>query len=390
MPTPSGTASIEPRASVGVEKRLSVLWVTKGLNRGGTEVLLREMAAVRDERRFDIALAYVDPGSSQLTGDFDELGIEPYCLGAARQWDLRWAWRLRRLMRELDVDVVHSHAPYPAAIARLVSRTFRKQRQPRTVYTEHIGWDALHPVTRWANRWTYRLDDHQVAVSRAVVSGVPRKFRGRLEVVVHGVRIESVLAASLQRCDIRVELGLDPGTVAVLTVANFRPQKRYEDLLRAAAIVRREAPDVVFIAIGTGPLEAEVRRGVVELGLSDCFHMIGHRVDVPSVLASCDVFVLASEQEGLPVAVMEALVVGVPVVATSVGGVPEAVRDGLEGRLVPPFEPPRLAEALLSLIRDKALRLRLGDAAQSRAEHFDIRRAARRIDHIYASLCQKC
>ncbi len=141
-----------------------------------------------------------------------------------------------------------------------------------------------------------------------------------------------------------------------------------------------------FFVIGHGPLEAEIHALHSALGLNGYVELLGYRADAIRVAAGCDLFVLASHYEGLPVAIMEAFAVGLPVVATSVGGVPEAVRDGIEGRLVPPSRPDLLAAAIASLVEDAELRGRLSRAATARSHQYDVEVAVRHLEDVYRDL----
>jgi len=201
--------------------------------------------------------------------------------------------------------------------------------------------------------------------------------------VVHGVRLERVREAHGHRHELRAELGVSPDEVLVGTIANFRSQKGYPDLLEAARRVLAAAASARFVAVGQGARETEIRRLHASFGFDDRFRLLGYREDAASVLAACDVFVLASLYEGLPLALMEALALGLPVVATAVGGVPEWVSHGVEGLLVPPARPDLLADALINVVDDPKLRRRLADGAALRGEQLDIRIAARRIEGIY-------
>lgn len=184
----------------------------------------------------------------------------------------------------------------------------------------------------------------------------------------------------------RDALGVGPEQVLVGTVANYRAQKAYPDLLAAARAVLDVAPQVRFLAVGQGPLHEEVHALHDQLELGERFVLLGYRSDPEAVLAACDVFVLASHFEGYPIALMEALGIGLPVVATSVGGVVDAVRDGVEGLLVPSGRPEALAEALCTMVGDEALRTRCAAAALERGARYDIAHAVRRIEEIYLQL----
>ena len=162
---------------------------------------------------------------------------------------------------------------------------------------------------------------------------------------------------------IRAELGIAPDETVLTTVANLRDQKDYPTLRRAARIVLDRTSDVTFLAVGQGPLQDAIAQLHQELGLGKGFRLLGYRADVPEILAGSDAFVLASKYEGYPIAVMEALTIGLPVVSTDVGGVPETVAEGVEGFLVPSGDPEALAAALLRMVSDPATRARMGAAA---------------------------
>ncbi|MGH9054844.1 MAG: glycosyltransferase, partial [Acidimicrobiales bacterium] len=301
-------------------------------------------------------------------------------------WDLRWAGRLRGLVMAEGIDVVHTHGPYPAAVARVALRPLK--RRPVLVYTEHNSWDGYRLATRLANAATYPLDDARLAVSDAALASVPRVLRGRTEVLVHGIDLDAVRAHRAVRSSVRDELGVDAETVLVVTIANLRAHKDYRTLLAAARRVREAGEPVQFVAIGQGPLEGEIRDLASRLDLGDTFRLLGYRDDALDVLAAADVFTLSSLAEGYPVALMESLALGVPVVATGVGGVAEAVRPGVEGLLVPPSRPDLLAAAVLEVAGDAARRAAMSEAAGRRSGLFDITRAARRIEEVYEAAVQ--
>lgn len=374
-------AATTPARSAG--RRLRILWLIKGLDAGGAELLLSMTARVRDRRAFDYEAAYLLPWKAGLVRDLEAQGVTVHCLDGGREWDLRWAARLRRLVRERRFDIVHVHSPYVAGIARLALRSLRPAVRPRLVTTEHLPWWGYVPPTRWLNRLTFGLDDANLAVSRTVRDSIPRRLRGRVQVVVQGIFVEKVRRQIRYRDQVRAELGVGHGEVVVGTVAHFRSQKAYPDLLRAARVVVDAGVPVTFVAVGQGPQEEEIRSLHRSLGLENRFRFLGFRSDATRVLAAFDIFTLTSLFEGLPLALMEALVLGVPVVATAVGGIPEGVSDGVEGLLVPPSRPERIAEALLALIRDEALRSKMGAAAARRGQDFDIAAAARQAEAAY-------
>ena len=214
-----------------------------------------------------------------------------------------------------------------------------------------------------------------VAVSQASYDALPAPLQQRATTVVHGVDLsqsDSLIARRAElRALVRSELAVDDDELLFLTVANLRPEKGYDVLLEAAkAIADRDLP-IRIAAVGRGPLRDALRARHVELGLEDRFQFLGQRDDVLQLLAGADAFVLASRHEGLPVALMEATSVGLPIVASRVGGIPQVLEDEVDALLVPPGEPGLLAQAMKRLASDPELRDRLG--RQRQTPEFDVR-----------------
>jgi len=360
---------------------IRVLWLVKGLGPGGAERLLVAAAAHRDRSRFAISCAYLLPWKQQLAPELEALGVPTLCLGVRDERDVRWAARLRRHLRVEPVDVLHAHSPYPAGIARIVTKTLPRVGRPGTVYTLHNTWTSFATPTRVLNSWTMGADAADLAVSDLVRDTVPDRLRARTEVVVHGIDLDAVRARR-DRAGVRAELGIGPDEIVFGTVANFRAQKDYPNLLAAAVVLRDRGANVRIVAVGQGPLEVEMRAEHARLGLEGHVALLGERADAVRIMSGCDGFVLASNNEGLPVAVMEALALGLPVVGTAVGGMAEAV-DGTNGVLVPARDPTALADAMQALAEDPARRAALAHGAEVSSARFDIARSVARIEEVY-------
>jgi glycosyltransferase involved in cell wall biosynthesis len=361
-----------------------VLFLIKGLGRGGAEQLLANSVRHLDRSRFEFEVAYLLPAKAALVPVFEEAGMPVHCLAGKTSWD--WVRLLRKVVRSRRIDLVHVHSPFAAIGARL-----GLPRDVQLVYTEHNVWDRYHRATYWANVLTYPRNDHVFTVADSVLRSIryPRGMRWRsmppTEVLYQGLDLEDATGWDLAS-DVRTELGIAPGAPVVGTVANFKPHKGHHELLEAAAEVKHAIPDVRFVFVGVGPLEDQVRVDAERLGLGETVVFAGFREDVPRVMAAFDVFTLASRHEGLAIALLEALALGRPVVVTSVGGLPEVVSEGEEGFLVPPGDIHRLADRIVTLIADRSLRERFGNAGRRRAAAFDIRRSVSRSAEIYEEL----
>ncbi|MFN8050225.1 MAG: glycosyltransferase family 4 protein [Acidimicrobiales bacterium] len=358
-----------------------VLWLAKGLGPGGMERLLVNHAIAGDRERFTYEAAYMVDRPNSVIGELESHGVVCHKLGTGGRFDVSWVTGLRRLLRDRRIDVVHVHSPLPAAVARVVARTL--PHRPRVVYTEHNSWTCYSWPTRIANAVTYPLDDAQIAVSEAARQSAVAPLRSRVEVLTHGIDLSGARGHRDERAAVRAELGVDDTTVVAITIANLRTEKAYDVLLDAAAIALEQEPRLLFLGVGHGPLQAELGARHAELGLGDRFRFLGFRSDAQRLLAGSDIFVLSSREEGLPVSLMEAMAVGLPVVATAVGGIPDYVRSGVDGVLVEPEHADRLAAAIVSVAGDDARRKEMGVAAETVADAFDARVAVARIDDIY-------
>jgi glycosyltransferase involved in cell wall biosynthesis len=363
-----------------------VLLLIKGLGRGGAEQLLVSAAPYLDRARFDYEVAYLLPHKDALVGELEHAGLRAHCLGGTRAGT--WIGRFRSLVKKGGFHLVHAHSPYAAIGARLA---LSRRRGPRVVYTEHNVWGRYHPVTYWANLITFHRNHHVFAVSDHVRESIrypgPLGFlrMPRVETRYYGIDRASVAQWGMAD-GVREELGIPAGARVVGTVANFKVGKGHMHLLDAAATVRRAIPDVRFVVVGQGPLEPEVRRRAGQMGLDGTVVFTGYREDATRIMGAFDVLAIPSQYDGLSIALLEAMSLGKPAVLTRVGGNPEVVEDGEHGLVVPAAEPDALADGIVTLLQDPALRERLGKAAMRRAQDFDIRAAVHRSEELYEEL----
>jgi glycosyltransferase involved in cell wall biosynthesis len=359
-----------------------VLYLIKGLGRGGAEQSILNGVRYHDTSRFLYELAYVMPQMDELASEFEAMDVRLHCLGGRGR---SWVRVLRSLVREREIDVIHAHSPLTAAGARVGLRG-----RTRIVYSEQNVWDAYHPATRWANMITFPLNDHVLAVSDHVrrsmryPKALPLKMPP-VSVVHHGLDW-SLAAGWGQPNGARAKLGLPADAPVVGTVANYRPEKGQRYLIEAAAIVRRTVPDVRFVLVGNGPLEGDLRRQVAELGLEDTVILPGYRGPATSILSAFDVFILPSIYEGLSIAALEAMAAARPMIVSAIGPLQELMGDPPAGLVVPHSQPEAIASALVEVLTDPVLERRLAESAQRRAKVFDVRNVVARSEEIYERL----
>lgn len=362
---------------------MRVLHVVKGLGPGGAERLLVSLAAATDPAVAALEVAYVLAGKQHLVAELEASGCRTHLLAASRGLaDPRWVGRLARLARRFDV--VHVHSPAVATVARPVLRAVAPR--VRLVSTEHNVWGSHARPTRALNGLTAPFDHRRLAVSESVRASMWARLQPGCEVLEHGVPLASLRERRGERASARAALGITADDVLVVTVANLRAQKDYPNLFAAAVTAIGREPRLRFVSIGQGPLEAELRTALAALDLGDRFTMLGYHPDPPAVVAGADLFALGSRHEGLPIALVEAMAMGVAPVVTAVGGVAEIVTDGRDGLLVPPNDPAALTDALVRLAQDSAERARLAEGAMTRTVKYDIAGAADRLTAVYEAL----
>ncbi len=273
------------------------------------------------------------------------------------------------LLRETECDVLFAHG-YKAHI--LGRQAARRVGIPAVAVSR--GWTGESRRVRlyeWLDRRHLRLMDHVVCVSQEQAERV-RRWCGVPQSRVSVIRNSARLAA-FEKCDSTARdrllgffIGDNAVSQVVLAAGRLSPEKGFGVLVEAAAAICRENPAAGVVLLGEGVLRPELERRIAELGLAGRFVMPGFRTDLDSLIGAADVVVLPSFTEGLPNVALEASAAGVPVVATAVGGTPEAVADGETGFLVPPGEPMVLAARVGELLRDAGLRSRFGAAGRQR------------------------
>jgi len=364
---------------------LRVTHVVHALGVGGLEKQVLELGrrANRGVVVTDIVCTdFLGPLASQYDSDVKVSVVE-----ARPGFDGRAALRLWRHFREFKTDIIHSHnerAHYLSAVAGHAAGVRVH------INTRH----GVHAPTTWRGnlrrRVMARLSSAIVAVSTAVrdatveVDGIPASM---LRVIYNGT---DIAAPRLTRSDARRRLGLDEGDFVIGATGRLAPEKDYLSLVEAIARARATVPQIAAAILGDGPLADDLRNAVNAHGL-DRVRFHGYCPDAVSLLSAFDAFVQPSLTEGISLSVIEAMTAGLPVIATSVGGNPEALADGAAGILVPARDSDALAAAIISLVHDANLRVRLTAAGRRRVEeHFSIEATARAYEALYFEQIRLC
>jgi glycosyltransferase involved in cell wall biosynthesis len=310
------------------------------------------------------------------------LGLDVAVIDQTRLALPRLVYGLFEALRARRPDVVHAHRYKETILGTMAARALGIRAVVSTVhgFPSEEGYRGLARYKMQLNLWLERrvTDRHHrtvVAVSQDMAAALRRRLRVPVALIPNGVPLPDgdPGGALPERGAVRAALGLDAADVVLGTAGRLVPVKGLDTLLAAMGEVVAVAPRARLVILGDGPLMSALRGRASALGLDGRVRFAGHVPDVRPYLRAMDVFVLPSYAEGLPMALLEAMAAALPVVATAVGGVPEVVRDGGEGLLVPPGAPAALAGALLRLVADPDSRAAMGARGRARvAEAFSI------------------
>jgi glycosyltransferase involved in cell wall biosynthesis len=348
---------------------------------GGQEMrIIRELTFLpRDSFR---PLLACQPGSRiGEKADVQGLGVEYVKIRG--NFDPIAVIRFMNLYRRHSVDIVHTHSSADSWIASTAAKL--SSRRPLVVRTRHL-------ICSFNNRMIYNFMADQVITVGESTRQYMIHEKGidehRVLTIPTGVDL-TVFNPDRIRDDLRKELRISPEVPVFGTVAVFRKLKGHRYLLEATREILHFCPSAKLLLAGAGPQEKNLLRIIEEEGLARFVILPGFRDDVPQVLNTLDVFVFPSLEEALGTAVLEAMAMKRPVVATRVGGIPEVVQEGKTGYLVEPANPGAIAEKVIPLLQDKDLRQKMGIQGRKFVEaYYDNRLMVKRIEQLYQKLME--
>lgn len=342
---------------------------------GGAERIAVEVATGLDRERYSPIVVATRHGGP-LENVLRQAGVDYVVLGRRRGFSPRKFRRAHRLLR--NVDLIHSHKLGSNLWGALLSRTTGVP----LVALDPTFSGTRNRVRTYGYRWwiapvARRIICPSTSLARSLYDeGVPR---GLVEVIPNGVR----LGAALPREEARAELGLDPAAFVVGIVARLREEKAHEVLFRAAARLRDDGRDVTVCVVGDGPRREALVEAAEGLGLDGSIVWAGERAEAKRLPAAFDVGVICSDFEGQPLAALETLAAGVPMVCTAVGTMPDILSDGA-GLIVPVRDHAALATAIRSFIDDRAAAAEAGLRARDVVrQHFEYRQMVGAFERLY-------
>lgn len=364
---------------------MRVLYAVTAAGFGGAPLHVLQVMEHMVKQGHEVGL--VSSPEPSLTRKARRLGAQifhnPHFVRPLHPWkDFRAIWPVFKAVRDFNPDLVHAHSTKAGLAARLACVLLRKP----VIFTAH-GWAftegrnilkrrLLAMAERLAARATAKIicvSEHDYALALQWKVGKPEQL-----VVIHN-GIDPKLFMEADGASFREELKLK-GKPVLTFVGRLAPPKDLFTLLEAV----KNLQDGVLLIVGDGELRPQVERHIREQGLEERVRLLGERRDVPAILAASDIFALSSRWEGLPYTIIEAMMAGLPVVATRVGGVPELVEDRITGFLVPTRDPKALAAAIQRLLDDPELRKRMGQAGREKVlKEFTLDRMLAETQKVY-------
>lgn len=368
---------------------MKILHAITTLGVGGAEKHLLMLAGGQRRRGHTVHVAYLK-GEGELTVPFEEQGVIVERLhpvgegGGGLSALLAARGRLARLVARLKPDLVHTHLLKADALGAIscgrVPVIASKHNDERALLRLPVS--VVHGLLSRRVARTIALSDHVAAF----IAEQGRVSRERITRIYYGID-PAALQPRRSRAAVRAELKLPESAQVLVCVGRLAPQKDHPTLLAALA---RLPPEVVLLLVGGDPFgdgEARLRRVAAELRLGERARFLGIRHDVPDLLAASDLFVLPSLWEGLGLVFLEAMAVGLPVVATTVSAIPEVIEDGQTGWLVPPGDPDRLAATIAQALADPRERERRGRLGRQRLDgRFGLERMLDEVLAVYSQV----
>lgn len=317
----------------------------------------------------------------------------PFERNPLKPGNLKAYTELKTVIDKGSYDIIHCHTPVGAMLTRLAAKQARKNGT-KVFYTAHgfhfykgapaINWFLYYPVEKWLSRYT----DVLITINKEDYERAKTFKAGRVCYVPGvGIDLKKFNAGYVDKEQKRNEIGVDPDDFVLLSVGELILRKNHEVVIRAMSVLKQggSLDHIEYVICGRGAYEADLKKLAEGLDVADHIHFLGYRNDISEICNCADLFVFMSHQEGLPVALMEAMACGLPAVCSNIRGNTDLIDDGVTG-LISDNTPEELAEAISKMRNDAVLRDRLASAALQRIKQFDLKNVEQVMRTIYLGL----
>lgn len=366
---------------------IKVLHIIKGLGRGGAEMLLPATIS-KHSKDFKFDVVYFLPWKGQLAGILEALGCRVTCLnaGSTPAMILKIP-ALVRLIKSNGYDVIHCHLPWSGIVGRIAGRI----AGCKVVYTEHNNFSTYHWLTRLFNKITFTMQDCVIAVSGDAANALLEHVGTAVSIrtITNGVDTEVFSRDHYDTISWKKQHGVE-GLILISTVAVFRKQKRLDRWIELASKIAKHRNDIRFVIIGDGGEREMLHKQAAQLGMEGLIIFTGILEDPKPWLAASDVYLMSSDFEGLPVALLEAMSMSCVPVATRVGGIPDVLKEGINGLYYNPDDLDAAALAIAGLISDGPGIAKFSESSRNQIEkHFSLSTMVSGLEGVYRTVGSK-
>jgi glycosyltransferase involved in cell wall biosynthesis len=365
--------------------KINILLITTVSNIGGTENMLLSFLSNFDRLKFNVIVASLF-GANQLGTEVEKKNIQFKNLDLNRFWS--FPFRLRKIIRQNHIDLIQTFGLTAEIAVNPIAKSFGVKKLIASIRSAHTDRKWYHNLlSRFANRKVDLWISNSMAGKNTTINNLkinPQKIK----VIWNGLDISKYADNYMEIADqLKRKLKLENKFV-ILTVANLRPEKRHCDILAAINLIDKQIREnLIFIFSGRDSLSGEVQRKINENGFSENIILTGFQSEVAPYYLLADIFLLASDREGLPVSIMEAMYFGKSIISTNVGGVSELINHEKEGLLLEPRHPEQIADNIVHLYNDKQLRVELGRKARERIlKEFKLQHMVTEIEQTFLDL----
>ncbi|MEO8414731.1 MAG: glycosyltransferase [Ginsengibacter sp.] len=364
--------------------KIKVLHIIKSLGRGGAEMLLQETLKQHDKEKFGFHYIYFLPWKDQMVKGLQDGGgiVKNFPAGN----NIKMALQTRKIIKYIrsnNIQLLHCHLPWSGFVGRFIHMLTGIP----VIYSEHNKQERYHGITKAINKFTYNKQTKVIAVSNDVAESIEKNIHPKIPVqtILNGVNMEHFVRNKEAGLKTRQQYNIDPGCILLGTIAVFRFQKRLKEWIDVFKIMQKKYPGIRGCVVGDGILNTEIRTYLKEQEMEDKILFPGLQTDVLPWLSAMDIFMMTSEFEGLPVALLEAMSMECAVVCTDAGGIKEVIRNEVDGFMVPLDKWKELEKPLTYLLENPSEIKIFGKKARQRVEEaFSLKVMVGQIEELYA------
>ena len=370
-------------------RKIKVLHIIKSLGRGGAEMLLPETLRLHNKEKFEFDYVYFLPWKNQMVKEISEQGGKVICIEANNNLSLLSKYNeVAKYCKKNNIDIIHSHLPWSGFLSRLVY----KQTGIPLIYTEHNIQERYHVATKKLNAFTFNWQSKAIGVSADVSKSISENINPDISVqtLLNGVNTQKFFRDEKAANNIKRKYKIPKNALVVGNLAVFREQKDLVSWVKAFKVINESMPAVYALIVGAGPKQSEIQELIKALDLEGKIILPGLQTNTVAYLSAMDIFMMSSQFEGLPIALLEAMSIGCAIVSTKAGGVVEVIEHNKNGLLSEVGDSKMLAENCTKILNNTSLRKMLQAAARERVvDAFSLENMVDELERCYMELAPK-